>query len=245
MATGYSVVLVRHAQSEFNRDKIYTGWCDSDLTSDGVKEAKNAGKILCEYGFEFDLAFTSVLKRAIKTLYFIQDELDCHWIPVTKTWLLNERHFGKLQGRSKAEVLEQYGQEQVHRWNHALHERPPPLAEMDEHWNGYDRRYAGLPFTPVGESLQQTLDRSLQFWHNLVVPALKAGQKPLICGHGCHLRNLIKHLDSNCSLGKKQLETPNAAPFVLHLDSNMRPANLQFLTRHGNDMVLFKSSRRS
>ncbi|GFN77455.1 2,3-bisphosphoglycerate-dependent phosphoglycerate mutase [Plakobranchus ocellatus] len=244
MASSHSVVFVRHGESEFNRDNIFTGWCDPDLTTKGVAEAKDAGKILREYGFEFDIAFTSLLKRAIKTLYFIQDELDCHWIPVTKTWMLNERHYGKLQGKNKDEVAGKYGPEQVQLWRRAFYERPPLLEETDEHWNGSDKRYADLPFIPAGESLDDTSKRSLPFWHNLVVPALRAGQKPLVCGHANILRNLIKHLDSNLSLDIKELNLPNALPLVVELDENLVPSKFQFLN-HGNGMAPKKRSSHS
>ncbi|GFR77114.1 2,3-bisphosphoglycerate-dependent phosphoglycerate mutase [Elysia marginata] len=229
MAKVHTVVLVRHGESEYNRDNIFTGWCDPDLTAKGQEEAKDAGKILQEYGFQFDVAYTSVLKRAIKTLYLIQEELDCLWIPVTKTWRLNERHYGKLQGKNKDETIKKYGREQVQLWRRSFKVCPPPLDEKDEHWSGNDKRYSGLSFVPTGESIEEASKRSLPFWHKHIVPALKSGKRPLICGHANTLGSLIKNLDPSSKIDLSDLSLPNALPLVLELDESFLPSQCQFL----------------
>ena len=186
-------------------------------------------QILLEYGFEFDVAFTSVLKRAIKTLYFIQDELDCHWIPVTKTWRLNERHYGKLQGKNKEEIIKKYGHEQVQLWRRSIKVCPPPLDQTDKHWSGDDKRYRGLSHIPAGESIEDASKRSLPFWYKYIVPALKSGQRPLVCGHSNTLGSLIRNLDTSSKLDLSELYLPNALPLVLELDENFHPSKCQLL----------------
>ncbi|RUS82392.1 hypothetical protein EGW08_009844, partial [Elysia chlorotica] len=195
MASGRTVVLVRHGESEFNRDNIFTGWRDPDLTDKGEQEARDAGKILRENGFRFDIAFTSMLKRAIKTLFLIQDELDCHWIPVTKTWRLNERHYGKLQGKNKEETIRKFGREQVRRWRRSFHDCPPLLENPHEQLYAEDPRYSGLPQLPAGESIEDASRRCMPVWHKCIVPALKSGKRPLVCGHSNTLASLLRKLD--------------------------------------------------
>lgn len=227
--TSNTVVFLRHGESEYNRNNIFTGWCDPDLTAKGVIEARDAGKILKEYGYEFDVAFTSLLKRAIKTLYLVQEELDCLWIPVIKTWRLNERHYGKLQGKNKDEVIRKYGKDQVQLWRRGFRVCPPLSDKADEHWNGNDKRYTGLSCIPMAETMEDASKRSLLFWQKHILPTLQSGQKALICGHSTALSSLIRSLDPSSKLDLSDLNLPNAHPLALELDENFHPSKCQFL----------------
>jgi 2,3-bisphosphoglycerate-dependent phosphoglycerate mutase len=225
------LVLLRHGQSAWNLENRFTGWTDVDLTEQGVAEAHSAGKVLREEGFVFDLAFTSVLKRAIRTLWISLDELNQMWIPVTNAWQLNERHYGALQGLNKAETAEKYGTEQVKIWRRSYATPPPELAVEDERHPSHDPRYAGLKPAelPATESLAITLDRVLPFWESKVVPELKAGKRVLIAAHGNSLRALVKHLDNVSEEEIVELNIPTGVPLVYELDDNLKPLKHYYL----------------
>ncbi len=189
------LVLCRHGQSIWNLENLFTGWTDVDLTEQGVTEAKDAGRQLKELGFEFDIAFTSVLKRAIRTLWLMLDEMDLMWIPVERSWRLNERHYGALQGLNKAETTAQHGADQVHIWRRSYDIPPPPLGEEDQRHPRFDARYSGVGPLPATESLKDTLERVQPYWHDQVAPRLAAGEDVLIAAHGNSLRALVKMLD--------------------------------------------------
>ena len=186
----YKVVLLRHGESEWNKLNLFTGWTDVDLSEKGVQEAHQGGKVMKEQGFTFDIAFTSVLKRAIKTLYIALEEMDLMWIPVTKSWRLNERHYGALQGLNKAETAEKYGNEKVKIWRRSYDVPPPALEETDDRYPGKDPRYADLnkKDVPLTESLKLTVDRFLPYWHETIAPTIKSGKKVIIAAHGNSLR---------------------------------------------------------
>src|SRR5690348_16608453 len=192
------LVLVRHGQSAWNLENLFTGWVDVDLTDLGRQEAKEAGKLLKAEGFEFDLVVTSVLKRAIRTMWIVLDEMDLMWLPVERSWRLNERHYGALQGLDKAQTVEKHGAEQVKSWRRSYDIPPPPLALDDKRHPRFDRRYAALKpeELPAAESLKTTLDRVLPFWNSRIAPELKAGKNVLIVAHGNSLRALVKMLDN-------------------------------------------------
>ncbi len=194
----YTLVLVRHGESAWNKENRFTGWIDVDLTAKGVDEAISSGRALKAGGFVFDVAYTSVLKRAIRTLNFVLDELDMQWIPVHKEWRLNERHYGALQGLNKAETAGKFGEEQVHLWRRSFDIRPPELTPDDPRFPGRDRRYAGLAASelPLAESLKDTIARFMPLWHNVIAPDVKAGKSVIISAHGNSLRALVKYLDS-------------------------------------------------
>ncbi|XP_050396322.1 2,3-bisphosphoglycerate-dependent phosphoglycerate mutase isoform X1 [Patella vulgata] len=224
MAT-YTLVLVRHGESEWNKSNQFTGWYDCDLTEKGVTEAKFAGQSLKEKGYTFDVAFTSVLKRAIKTLYLVQDELDLHWLPVHRHWRLNERHYGALQGLNKAETAKKYGDEQVHIWRRSYDIPPPALTPDDERWSGKDRRYSTLDSScvPACECLKDTVARVLPYWYDNIVPAIKSGQRVLISAHGNSLRALVKYLDNMTDDAILALNIPTGIPLVYKLDADLKP----------------------
>ncbi|ESO96866.1 hypothetical protein LOTGIDRAFT_187919 [Lottia gigantea] len=225
MAAEYTLVLVRHGESEWNKSNQFTGWYDCDLTEKGVAEAKFAGKALKEKGYTFDVAFTSVLKRAIKTLYFVQDELDLHWLPVHRHWRLNERHYGALQGLNKAETAEKYGNEQVHIWRRSYDTPPPALTPDDERWAGRDKRYADLDSScvPACECLKDTVARVLPYWYDNIVPAIKSGKRVVISAHGNSLRALVKYLDNMTDDAILALNIPTGIPLVYKLDKDLKP----------------------
>jgi 2,3-bisphosphoglycerate-dependent phosphoglycerate mutase len=225
------LVLLRHGQSAWNLENRFTGWTDVDLTEQGVAEAHSAGKVLREEGFVFDLAFTSVLKRAIRTLWISLDELNQMWIPVTNAWQLNERHYGALQGLNKAETAEKYGTEQVKIWRRSYATPPPELAVDDDRHPSHDPRYAGLKpgELPATESLAITLDRVLPFWESKVVPELNAGKRVLIAAHGNSLRALVKHLDNVSEEEIVELNIPTGVPLVYELDDNLKPIKHYYL----------------
>jgi 2,3-bisphosphoglycerate-dependent phosphoglycerate mutase len=214
------LVLLRHGQSDWNLENRFTGWTDVDLSAEGIREAKNAGQLLKEGGYSFDLAFTSVLKRAIRTLWIVQDALDRMWIPVHLSWRLNERHYGALQGLNKADTAAKYGMEQVHVWRRSYDTPPPPLDFQDARYPGKDPRYAALPpdELPRSESLKDTLNRVLPYWHDSVAPALKAGKRVIIAAHGNSLRALVKYLDDVSEAEITELNIPTGIPLVYELD---------------------------
>jgi 2,3-bisphosphoglycerate-dependent phosphoglycerate mutase len=227
----YKVVLLRHGESEWNKLNLFTGWTDVDLSDKGVEEAHQAGKTLKAEGYVFDLAFTSVLKRAIRTLNIALEEMDMLWIPVIKSWRLNERHYGALQGLNKAETAEKYGNEKVKIWRRSYDVPPPSLEENDERYPGKDRRYADMEKTdlPLTESLKLTVDRFLPYWHDTIAPVIKSGKKVVIAAHGNSLRALVKYLDNISDAEITELNIPTGVPLVYELDANLKPIKHYYL----------------
>jgi 2,3-bisphosphoglycerate-dependent phosphoglycerate mutase len=225
------LVLLRHGQSSWNLENRFTGWTDVDLSEAGVAEAHQAGKLLREGGYIFDVAITSVLKRAIRTLWIAMDELDQMWIPVINAWQLNERHYGALQGLNKAETAEKYGQEQVHLWRRSYSVPPPALNADDPRHPRFDPRYASLSPAelPACESLELTLKRALPYWFDEIVPRLKSGQRLLIAAHGNSLRALVKHLDHISDDEIVELNIPTGIPLVYELNDDMTPIRHYYL----------------
>jgi 2,3-bisphosphoglycerate-dependent phosphoglycerate mutase len=225
------LVLLRHGESTWNLENRFTGWTDVDLTPKGIEEAHEAGRLLREGGYTFDVAHTSLLKRAIRTLWITLDEMDLMWIPVHRSWRLNERHYGALQGLDKAETAAQYGDEQVHLWRRSFAIAPPPLAEDDPRHPRHDRRYADLSFEdlPAGESLRDTIVRFLPYWHDAIVPDLRAGKRVVIAAHGNSLRALVKHLDGISEEEIVGLNIPTGIPLVYELDEALAPIRHDYL----------------
>ncbi|MEX2122321.1 MAG: 2,3-diphosphoglycerate-dependent phosphoglycerate mutase [Woeseia sp.] len=223
------LVLCRHGQSDWNLRNLFTGWTDVDLTDLGRQEAVAAGHNLRELGYEFDIAFTSVLKRAIRTLWLMQDELDVMWIPVVRDWRLNERHYGALQGLNKAETAARYGDEQVLIWRRSYATAPPPLEPNDERHPRHDKRYAGTANLPSTESLATTLDRVRPCWNELIVPQLKAGKNVLVAAHGNSLRALVKMLDRVSDDDIVGFNIPTGIPLAYELDDALKPVSREFL----------------
>ncbi len=217
------LVMVRHGQSQWNLENRFTGWTDVDLSEHGIREAQQAGRLLRSNGYRFDIAFTSVLKRAIRTLWIIQDETDLMWIPVEKAWELNERHYGALQGLNKAETGKQYGQDQLKVWRRSYSTRPPALDVADPRHPRFDPRYSGLPqdMQPATESLEDTLKRVVPYWKRAIVPHLLRQHKVLIAAHGNSLRALVKYLDGISDEEITELEIPTGIPLVYELDDNL------------------------
>jgi 2,3-bisphosphoglycerate-dependent phosphoglycerate mutase len=226
----HTLVLVRHGQSTWNLENRFTGWTDVDLSPQGVEEARQAGRLLREGGFEFDLTYTSVLKRAIKTLDLVLDELDLDWLPVVKAWQLNERHYGALQGLNKTEMAAKYGEAQVKIWRRSYDTPPPPLSLADERHPRFDRRYAGLDSTqlPASESLKDTVARMLPYWDAEIEPQVR-GKRVLIAAHGNSLRALIKYLDGISDAEIVELNVPTGVPLVYTLDADLRPLSKRYL----------------
>ncbi len=225
------LVLIRHGESQWNLENRFTGWTDVDLTAKGMAEARQGGLLLKENGFRFDMAFTSVLKRAIKTLDLVLDELDQLWIPVTKSWKLNERHYGALQGLNKAETAAKYGEEQVHIWRRSYDIPPPALTEEDPRYPGKDPRYAGLTKQelPLFESLKDTVERFIPYWEHAIVPRIREGKKLVLSAHGNSLRALIKHLDHISDEEIPGVEIPTGIPLVYELDESLQPVRKYYL----------------
>lgn len=223
------LVLCRHGQSDWNLKNLFTGWHDVDLTDKGRNEAMNAGKTLQEAGYRFDIAYTSVLKRAIRTLWYIQDEMDLMWIPVIRDWRLNERHYGALQGLNKAETAAKYGDEQVHIWRRSYDTPPPVLDDDDERHPRHDKRYAGIDGLPSSESLKTTLERVQPCWDDVIAPDLKAGKDVLIAAHGNSLRALVKMLDEVSDEDITGFNIPTGIPLAYELDDNLKPQSREFL----------------
>jgi 2,3-bisphosphoglycerate-dependent phosphoglycerate mutase len=227
----YKLVLTRHGQSKWNLENRFTGWTDVDITEVGESEARSAGKLLKEAGFEFDLAYTSVLTRAIKTLHLILEEMDLLWIPEIKDWKLNERHYGALQGLNKAETAEKHGDEQVHIWRRSYDVKPPALEESDDRNPKNDPRDVGLnpEDLPLVEDLEATVERVLPYWEEEIVPKIKSGKKIIISAHGNSLRALVKHLDGLSGEEIVGVEIPTGKPIVYELDENLKPINKYYL----------------
>jgi 2,3-bisphosphoglycerate-dependent phosphoglycerate mutase len=221
----YTVVLLRHGESIWNKENLFTGWTDVDLSEKGADEAKEAGRILKEKGYVFDMAFTSVLKRAIRTLWIVLDEMDLMWIPVVRDWRLNERHYGALQGLNKAQTAEKFGEPQVKVWRRSYDIRPPALEAHDPRSPAGDPRYRSLKKDqiPLTECLKDTVARFLPCWHEVITPAIRAGQRVIIAAHGNSLRALVKYLDNIPDDVIPGLNIPTGVPLVYELDENLRP----------------------
>jgi 2,3-bisphosphoglycerate-dependent phosphoglycerate mutase len=231
MTTEYTIVLLRHGESQWNLENKFTGWYDCDLSEKGVKEAKEAGEILKKEGYTFDLAFTSVLKRAIRTLWLTLDAMDLMHIEVIRSWRLNERHYGGLQGLNKAETAEKYGMEQVNIWRRSFDVPPPELEKTSEHYPGNDPRYKNIDpaVLPRHESLKTTIERVLPYWVDNIVPAIRQGRKIIIVAHGNSLRALVKYLDSMSENDIVALNIPTGVPLVYELDKELRPVKHYYL----------------
>jgi len=227
----HKVVLLRHGESRWNKENRFTGWKDVDLSDQGVAEAQHAGRLMKDAGLVFDVAYTSVLKRAIKTLYRALDEMDLLWIPVTKHWRLNERHYGALQGLNKAETAAKHGEDQVKIWRRSYDIPPPPLSKDDERYSGHDPRYASLKpeEIPASESLKDTVARFLPYWHEAIAPAIKDGTRVLIVAHGNSLRALVKYLDNVGEAEIVGLNIPTGIPLVYELDGQLKPIRHYYL----------------
>lgn len=225
------LVLLRHGQSAWNLENRFTGWTDVGLTLQGEAEAAMAARMLAAEGFDFDECHTSVLRRAIKTLWLVMEGLDRMWLPVFKTWRLNERHYGALQGLNKAETAARHGEKQVLIWRRSFDITPPALTEEDPRYPGNDPRYADLTADelPLTESLKLTIDRTLPYWFETIVPQLRAGKRLLVCAHGNSLRGLVKHLDQLSEEAIMQLNIPTGVPLVYELDQQLHPLRSYYL----------------
>jgi len=219
------LVLLRHGESVWNKENLFTGWTDVDLSEQGRREAADAGALLQQEGYAFDLAFTSVLKRAIRTLWIVLDTMDLMWIPVQRDWRLNERHYGALQGLNKSETAAKYGEPQVKIWRRSYDVRPPVLDISDPRYPGKDPRYQSLAKeqVPVTECLKDTVARVLPCWHELIAPAVQSGRRVLIAAHGNSLRGLVKYLDGVSEQDILELNIPLGIPLVYELDDALRP----------------------
>ncbi len=227
----HTLVLIRHGESTWNKENRFTGWVDVDLTEQGRHEAQQAGKTLKEAGYTFDMAYTSVLKRAIRTLWHVQDEMDLMYIPVMHSWRLNERHYGALAGLNKAQTAAKYGEEQVLIWRRSYDTPPPALAPNDAHAFYEDPRYAQVPqgALPLAECLKDTVARVLPLWNESIAPAIKAGKKVVIAAHGNSLRGLVKYLDNLSNADILSLNIPNGMPLVYELDEQLKPLRHYYL----------------
>ena len=224
----HKLVLLRHGESDWNRENRFTGWVDVDLSAKGVEEARAAGKLLRDEGCRFDLAFTSLLKRAIRTLWVALEELDQMWLPVEKSWRLNERHYGALQGLNKAEMAAKFGEQQVLAWRRSYDTPPPALDVNDSRYEGTDARYAGVE-VPRAECLKDTVARVIPYWASAIAPAVRAGRRVMIAAHGNSLRALVKHLDGIGDADIVGLNIPTGIPLVYELDSDLKPLRHYYL----------------
>jgi 2,3-bisphosphoglycerate-dependent phosphoglycerate mutase len=227
----YKIVFMRHGESVWNRENRFTGWADIDLTEKGEAQAREAGRLLREAGFQFDLTYTSVLRRAIQTLWLTLKEMDLMWLPVVHNWRLNERHYGALQGLNKADTAAQYGEKQVMLWRRSYDIPPLALEQNDPRASFDDPRYAGLNRSeiPLTECLKDTVERVLPYWEEVIVPAMRAGRQILITAHGNSLRGLIKHLDQISDADIVSVNIPNAQPLVYELDADIKPIRSYYL----------------
>jgi 2,3-bisphosphoglycerate-dependent phosphoglycerate mutase len=225
------LVLLRHGESDWNKENRFTGWTDVDLSVNGREEAREAGVVLRAEGYTFDQAYTSVLKRAIRTLWIVLDEMDLMWIPVERSWRLNERHYGALQGLNKAETAAKFGEEQVKIWRRSYAISPPPLEASDERYPGRDPRYRSLSAEelPLTECLKDTVARFLPYWLGTIAPAIRQGRKVLIAAHGNSLRALVKYLDEISEADIVELNIPTGMPLVYELDEHLKPRNRYYL----------------
>ena len=227
----HKLVVVRHGESDWNKQNRFTGWTDVDLSEKGRLEAKEGGEVLKREGFAFDVAYTSVLKRAIRTLWSVLDEMDLMWIPVHRSWRLNERHYGALQGLNKSETAEKFGEAQVKIWRRSYDIPPPPLEESDPRFPGRDPRYASLTKAelPLTECLKDTVARFLPLWHETIAPEIRGGKRVLIAAHGNSLRALVKYLDSVSEAEIVELNIPTGMPLVYELDDDLKPLRHYYL----------------
>ena len=227
----YKLVLLRHGESQWNLDNRFTGWTDVDLTKTGIEQARKAGKVLAENGFEFDIAYVSVLKRALRTLWITLEEMDQLWIPWEKSWRLNERHYGGLQGLNKSETAAQHGEEQVLIWRRSYDISPPPLEKTDDRYPGNLRMYQNVDpkDLPLTESLKDTVARFLPYWHETIAPAIESGKNVIIAAHGNSLRALVKYLDTMSEEEILKLNIPTGMPLVYELDRNLKPLKHYYL----------------
>jgi 2,3-bisphosphoglycerate-dependent phosphoglycerate mutase len=226
-----TLVLLRHGESTWNKENRFTGWTDVDLSDRGREEAREAGRLLREGGYTFDLAYTSVLKRAIRTLWIALDELDQMWLPVVKDWRLNERHYGGLQGLNKAETAAKHGEDQVKIWRRSYDIPPPPLTADDPRHAAREPRYRHIPpaEVPLTESLKDTVQRFLPYWHDTIVPTIRRGDRVLIAAHGNSLRALVKYLDGMSDQAIVELNIPTGIPLVYELDDDLKPVRHFYL----------------
>jgi len=238
-----SLVLLRHGESTWNRENRFTGWTDVDLSSTGIEEARAAGRQMLNDGYVFDVAYTSVLKRAIRTLWLALDEMDRMWIPVHKTWRLNERHYGALQGLNKLETVEKHGEAQVKIWRRSYDIRPPALSPDDERAPQHDPRYAGLKpgEAPLTECLKDTVERVLPYWHGTIAPAVRSGRRVLIASHGNSLRALVKYLDDVSDNDIVGLNIPTGIPLVYELNDDLTPIRHFYL---GDPLAVEKAAQK-
>ena len=236
------LVLLRHGESTWNEENRFTGWTDVDLSKKGLEEARNSGRLLRENGFVFDVAYTSVLKRAIRTLWIALDEMDQMWIPINLSWRLNERHYGALQGLNKAETAAIYGDEQVRIWRRSYDIRPPALTTQDDRYPGSDPRYLSMAKEdiPLSECLQDTVTRFLPYWNETIAPALRTGQRVIIAAHGNSLRALVKYLDNISDEDILELNIPTGIPLVYELDDDLKPIRNYYL---GNQLEIEKAQQ--
>lgn len=227
----YTVVLLRHGESEWNRENRFTGWADVDLTDTGRDEARQGAEALRQEGFDFDRCYTSLLKRAIRTLWITLDELDRMWLPVQRHWRLNERHYGALQGLNKAETAAKYGDEQVHTWRRSYATRPPALEPDDERNPAHDRRYQDLASDdlPLTECLADTVERFMPYWEQEIAPVIRSGERVLVVAHGNSLRALVKHLEGMGDEEITGVNIPTGMPLVYTLDADLRPTDRRYL----------------
>jgi len=225
----HKLVLIRHGESQWNKENRFTGWKDVDLSEKGLEEAKAAGKLLKDEGFTFDEAYTSVLKRAIRTLWTVLSEMDLMWIPETKSWRLNERHYGGLQGLDKAETAAKYGDEQVLIWRRSYDVPPPELDVTDERYLGNDPRYAGIDNFPATECLKDTVSRVVPYWESEIMPKIRDGKRLIIAAHGNSLRALVKYLDGISDDEIVSLNIPTGVPLVYELDEGLKPIKSYYL----------------
>jgi 2,3-bisphosphoglycerate-dependent phosphoglycerate mutase len=227
----YKIVLLRHGESIWNKENRFTGWTDVDLSEKGKEEAKKAGEVLKAEGYTFDIAYTSVLKRAIRTLWIVLDVMDLMWIPVIRNWRLNERHYGALQGLNKAETAKQYGEQQVKIWRRSYDIQPPALEKSDPRYPGHDPRYKELSESelPLTECLKDTVARFVPYWENTIAPMVKSGKRVLVTAHGNSLRALVKYLDNIPDDEIVELNIPTGIPLVYELDENLKPIKHYYL----------------
>ena len=227
----HKLVLLRHGESVWNQENLFTGWTDVGLSEKGIEEAHQAGKTLLAEGYTFDVAYTSVLKRAIQTLWVVMEEMDLMWIPVFRSWRLNERHYGALQGLNKAQTTEKYGADQVKIWRRSYDTRPPELTPDDERYPGHDRRYEHLrrKDIPLAECLKDTVARTLPYWHDTIAPAIRAEERVLVAAHGNSLRGLVKYLDNVSDQEIVGLNIPTGIPLVYELDDDLKPLQHYYL----------------
>jgi len=226
-----NMVLLRHGESIWNKENRFTGWTDVDLSEKGLREAKQAGKVLKKEGYSFDVAFTSVLKRAIRTLWIVQDEMNLMWLPVNLSWRLNERHYGALQGLNKTETAEKHGEEQVLKWRRSYDIRPPALEKTDERSSGNDPRYKDLDNKdiPLTECLKDTVERFLPYWHEVIAPLIRSGKRVIISAHGNSIRALVKYVDDVSDVDIVGINIPTGIPLIYELDELLKPVKNYYL----------------